>query len=247
MNLVWLAFFAALAFMFVVWVGRSGARTPMDFIRRKGRQALGAGLAALGLFLAARGRWDIGMLAGGVGWLLVTGNPMPNLHPMAIIQSVLFGKAKPKPKSLEIEETEDGDDQNARITVTLGRFAGRELGTLEKAEFIPLLKELSRVDPVALPVIEKYLDGRFAGWRQDMEANPHLWGLGGGNGGQGRAFSMTEDEAYEVLGLAPGAGAEAIREAHRTLIKKLHPDQGGSTYLAARVNDAKAVLMKRHS
>jgi DnaJ domain len=242
MNLAYLLFAAGLGFLFVVWVGRSGARTPMEFLKRKGRKAAGVALAALGLFLAARGRWDIGVLIAGAGWLMVTGNPMPNLHPMAWIQSMLIGK--PKPKSLAFE----GDD-DAVVRITLGRFAGRTLNDLSQEEFIPLLQELSRLDPAALVVIEKHLDGRFAGWREDMQANPHRWGIGGAGGGSGnsdRRISMSEDEAYEILGLAPGAGAEAIRDAHRVLIKKLHPDQGGSTYLAARVNDAKAVLMKRH-
>ena len=57
---------------------------------------------------------------------------------------------------------------------------------------------------------------------------------------------MTEDEAYEVLGLAKGASGEDISRAHRALMKKLHPDQGGTTSLAARVNEARDILSRRH-
>lgn len=69
----------------------------------------------------------------------------------------------------------------------------------------------------------------------------------GRQGGQDRArpssSAMSREDAYAVLGLAPGASETMIREAHRRLMAKVHPDRGGSDYLAAQINQARDVLL----
>src|SRR5262249_57910128 len=87
-------------------------------------------------------------------------------------------------------------------------------------------------------LLTAYLDRREPGWREHAQGD-----AGARQGAPRRAGKMTEEEAYQVLGLKPGATAEAIAQAHRTLMKKLHPDQGGSTYLATQINAAKEVLL----
>lgn len=124
-------------------------------------------------------------------------------------------------------------------TALAGTFAGRSLDTLSRPELLSLREELRRDDPDGIALLETYLDRRFTGWREADE----------GQGERGRpagSGTMSRREAYETLGLQEGASPEEIIRAHRALMKKLHPDHGGSTGLAARVNEAKDVLMQRH-
>jgi hypothetical protein len=121
-------------------------------------------------------------------------------------------------------------------TILSGAYGGRAVETLSRPELISLRQELARDDPDGVSLLEAYLDRRFAGWREADQ---------GQRQGRGGDAAMSRREAFEVLGLAEGAGAADIIRAHRTLMKKFHPDHGGSTTLAARVNQAKDVLMQR--
>ena len=126
-------------------------------------------------------------------------------------------------------------------TVTAGPLAGRTLDSLTRDDCYVLLGELNAADQAGLRLFAVYLDGRFPGWREDLQGGAHA-----GAGRQARAGVMSDQEAHKVLGLRPGADEAAIREAHRRLILKLHPDVGGSDALAALVNEAKDVLLSRH-
>ncbi len=118
-----------------------------------------------------------------------------------------------------------------------GCFTGRELSSLVERELIQLLDELRSTDPQGEVLVEAYLDRRFGGWRDRKSESREKTKRGP------RGATMTANEAYDVLGLKPGAKEEHIRAAHRRLMMKFHPDQGGSTYLAARINEAKEVLL----
>ena len=135
------------------------------------------------------------------------------------------------------------DPSNGTISgsVTAGDFAGRPIDSLSREECYRLARDLSADDQAGLRLFAAYLDGRFPGWREDLQGGAHA-----GSGGKARAGVMSNQEAYQILGLRPGADEAAIREAHRRLIQKIHPDIGGSDALAALVNEAKDTLLRRH-
>jgi DnaJ domain len=129
----------------------------------------------------------------------------------------------------------DHDTGTMRGTVRRGGFAGRRLDELTEVELIALWRECRIADEASARLMESYLDRFDPNWRQ----------AGGTSGAGPRATSdaMTREEALAILGLDAGADAAAIKKAHRDLMMKLHPDQGGSTYLAAKINRAKEVLL----
>jgi hypothetical protein len=131
--------------------------------------------------------------------------------------------------------------------VRQGRFAGAPLDQLDRTQLLALHADVRTADPQSTAVLEAYLDRTLGdGWRGEGQ------GQGDGPGGGGpreeprrssSSGAMTRDEAYEILGLAKGASDAEIRDAHRRLMLKMHPDQGGSNYLAAKINQAKDLLL----
>lgn len=125
-------------------------------------------------------------------------------------------------------------------TVRRGSFAGRRLDELSEAELIDLWRQCRIDDDASARLMESYLDRLAPNWRDGAGA-----GAGGSGGGPGArpADAMSREEALAMLGLSPGADAAAIKDAHRKLMMKLHPDHGGSNYLAAKLNRAKEILL----
>jgi hypothetical protein len=119
--------------------------------------------------------------------------------------------------------------------VKAGSYAGRELADLDLPASLRLLAELATADPEGVPLLEAWLDRAHPEWRDAAGEGPPPASRPPG--------PMTREEALAVLGLPAGASEAEIRSAHRRLMRAMHPDQGGSDWLASRLNEARDVLL----
>ena len=199
----------------------------------------GGGLGALAVagVLGVRGRLDVAIPLGLTGLGLLGWLPwsIPGLG--ARTQKSAGQVSRVRSAFLEMELDHDTGAMRGRI------LAGPEEGkALDALDLSALTALLSDIDEESRALLMAYLDRRHPRWREHMQGDA---AAGAGRAAWGGS-KMTEEEAYQILGLEPGTGAEDIGRAHRSLMKKLHPDQGGTTYLAARINEAKDVLLRRH-
>jgi DnaJ domain len=181
------------------------------------------GELVVGLPLALMGFGLLGWIKGGVSW-----------WPWG--QAGAGGPTRQRTPFLEIEI--DPVTGGMRGHVIAGRKAGADLDALDDVTLSALMGEF---DAESRKLLMAYLDRRKAGRREHAQDGANARQRAARGSGK-----MSEQEAYQILGLQPGASAEEIGHAYRMLMKKLHPDQGGPTYLAARVNEAKEVLLRRH-
>jgi hypothetical protein len=141
-------------------------------------------------------------------------------------------------RSQFIEMQLDHDSGQLQGRIVAGPSAGHSLDEFDLPQLTAMIPGF---DAESVSLLESYLDRRFPAWRENAQGN-----AAGGQRRSAAGGKMTDEEAYQILGLQPGAGRDDISRAHRGLMKKLHPDQGGSTYLAARVNEAKDTLLRTH-
>ena len=225
-------FIGAFALVLLLWAINWAANANAEMVRKFGRYMGAFLLTAAGIFLASRGAFGVAgpVLLG--AFLLATGVRIPG-----------FGggqKASGQTSQVEtpyLKVVLDHDTGTMDGDILEGQFKGRKLSDLDRDDLTALYDELVSADAEGARLLDAYLARRFQGEWQE-EAN-----TGGAQAGAASSAAMNREEALEVLGLAEGATAADIRAAHRRMMKKFHPDQGGSTYFAARINQAKDLLL----
>jgi len=202
------------------------------------RKAGGVALFAVAGFLALRGAFPIAIPIAAFALNLVAGRSVGGFGTGSAEKSQ-GQTSHVETERLEMELDHDSGFMDGKCLQ--GRFAGRMLSSLSETEAIELYNSFAADRLKEASLMEAYLDWRVPGWQEKAESRAEA---GDGRGGffSGR---MSPEEARAVLDVGPEADEAEIRQAHRRLMQKVHPDHGGSNYLAARINEAKDVLLDR--
>lgn len=196
------------------------------------RWGVGGGAVALTAGLALARRIDLAAFTGAAAFSILR---YGRLGPITLGGDSLSGDNVSTVRSRYFAMTLDHDSGSVTGEVVAGQFTGRDLIDLGEMETRALINEVTDdADSVAL--LESWLDANRAGWREYFEETA--------KGSSDAAPADPDAEAYAILGLQPGATADEIKAAHRELMKGVHPDHGGSSYLAAKINQARDHLLR---
>lgn len=247
-RLVLIVLLAAGVVLLLRWFVRT---PPAKLASAVKRAAVVAGVALL-VILAATGRMHWLFAAAGAGALalqrLLTvwhlSATLKRFLGMAQAQRAGGNPADGRSSTIEtrfLRMSLDHDTGAMNGTVLEGTYRGKLLSELELDQLVELLSECRSADSQSAAVLEAYLERTHSDdWRDAYGHGAEQTSTATPSGG-----SMTHDEAYAVLGLHPEASEEDIRSAHRRLMQKIHPDRGGSDYLAAKINQAKDLLLAK--
>lgn len=126
-----------------------------------------------------------------------------------------------------------------------GEFAGQQLQVMSVEQLVQLLEYCQQHDAQSASLLMAYLDREHSGWRQEKAGSYEQARSESAGSGMDSETIMSQEQAREILGVPEDAGKKQIIKAHKRLMQKLHPDRGGSDYLARQINRARDTLLKK--
>lgn len=242
LPLLVLAIFVLVGLYFVArWFVSAQPSQILRAMRWTGAFLLVAGLIAIVL----SGRWNF-------IWALLF-PALPFLMRLGAINAMRRNARGPQAgQSSQVETrflrmTLDHDTGDMDGEVREGPLAGRMLSALKLGEMIELWRLCAVEDEQSRSVLESYMDRHHPDWR-DVAGGDAASGARDDAGGRASPWTqtgMSETEAREILGVDENASESDIEAAYRNEMKRAHPDQGGSDWMAAKVNQAKDTLLGR--
>lgn len=217
------------------WLVKAFANAQPAKVRGLVRQIGGGAIIAFAGLMALRGQLNLAMPLFLLG-LGLFGQQMAFPAGMPWQRKSAGQRSQVATRMLRMELDHDSGQMEGQVL--LGTFKGRQLSSLSLSEAQALHGECARSGDQSLALLEAWIHRNRSEWRSQWS----------GGASEGRAAvsaqKMTRPEALAILGLQDGATSADIRSAHRRLMKTVHPDLGGSDYLAAKINEAKAFLLQ---
>lgn len=226
-QIIGIAILVAVLVLLVRMLGQGNPANTAQILRR----TLGGAFILIALLLVSRGLlpaaipfFVIGLAILGLGGMLGVNFPWAQKSPGQ--------RSSVRTEMLSMELDHDSGELDGEILS--GTFAGKRLSDLSLEQLMILRRECLAITDQSTALLDAYLDRMHGDWRADGAADDPAPSDGG---------VMSVDEAYNVLGLEHGASAAQINKAHHQMMKKFHPDHGGSEYLASKINQARDVLL----
>lgn len=229
-----------LAVIAVIYILLQRAKSVPPHKRRAEYIKMGLGVAAvvvIGLTLTGRMHWIGAALT---GLLVVLRQSLPTLIRLFPMLAAMRGSSAPSQGQSSTVATAilrmqlDHDSGDLQGEVLKGSYQGWHLEEMNRQQLEELLDYCRSEDNDSVQLLDSYLQQRFPGEAPFGQQQAHS--------GASTA-DLDRQEALAVLGLDEGATEEDIVAAHRKLMQKLHPDRGGNNYLAAKINQAKDLLL----
>lgn len=238
-------------FLFIRWF----TRTPSQVVARKLRQALLFVLIAILIYLALTGRlhWLFAAIA---ALLPFARKLLPLVRFLPLFNKIykrykagkatgFYGNNTGKTSQVQarfVRMSLDHDSGKIDGKILEGEHEGQLLSKLKLEQLVALLDSWQTLDEESGRLLQAFLDNVYGQrWREQHTGSTY-------EGTEQRASgAMSIEEAFQILGLEPDASKEEIIAAHKKLMQKLHPDRGGSNYLAVKINQAKDILLERKS